>query len=330
MRIKMMWLALLSMGCSGKSAEREAWERQIDGVQTVLRHQSAQFVDMDWMQTGRRAAEVVNHRECPGGGETNLFSDDSLEYIDCSMDARNFYDGRIVFDETATTSRFVYEDFHGIMGGYTFRIDGGYNTTDLSETQVRVEADLTMHGDNMEGGEDITYFIADVVFDVEKNTISGSLSMATEYAAGNLEIDTACGFEDEPLDLMVALAKPDFNLFERLCPMSWDEDLKVKIHARHEHDGDEDPIHIMGPDEGFDNGTKVKQGRSDGRKFKSSMGETLQFSVGRGEQVFASATCPASRPGVDFDVVYNDGWGLNTFSFYCVFKGDPPPIPLVE
>ncbi|MBW1880839.1 MAG: hypothetical protein JRJ84_20995, partial [Deltaproteobacteria bacterium] len=262
-----------------------------------------------------------------------LYEDDTVEFLDCIMDSENNYSGRIVFsDDASGRSRFVYEEFQGLMGGYPFFMDGGYYTSVTEGGGVRVEADLELRETDPGEGETTTRFTADLVFDVEGKTISGTVDVSTQSSTGetNPYLDTSCSFEDRPLDLFVALGKADFNLFERVCPQKWDEEVDLQVRARHKHNGDDDPIHIMGPGEGFDGSTKVRSGGSDGRRYPTTMGETLQFSVGRGEQVFGSASCPPAFHGGDVDVVYDDGWGLNTFSFYCVFKGEPPPIPIVD
>ncbi|MBW1880190.1 MAG: hypothetical protein JRJ84_17660, partial [Deltaproteobacteria bacterium] len=85
MRLLAVWFLLLASGCSGKSPEREAWERQIDGVRTLLRLQNVQYVDMDWVATGRRDGTVVEQRDCPDGGEALLYEDYTVEFLDCIM-----------------------------------------------------------------------------------------------------------------------------------------------------------------------------------------------------------------------------------------------------
>jgi len=47
--------------------------------------------------------------------------------------------------------------------------------------------------------------------------------------------------------------------------------------------------------------------------------------VGRGEVVWETISCPPASNLHDLEAAYDDGFGLNRYEFYCIYKSDIRP-----
>ena len=55
---------------------------------------------------------------------------------------------------------------------------------------------------------------------------------------------------------------------------------------------------------------------------RTAVDQTITLQVGREGSVYANASCVVSSQREVIEAVYDDGFGLNTFEFYCTTKRD--------
>lgn len=322
-------LCLCAIGASACTREvgprTHAWEGEVTAARTVMRLLWIQQGDVEWVRTGQRTANVIEEHRCKVRGRALACDDDSVTFEDCVMDSENRYDGTIrVGDGPQGEQQFLYEGFTGEMNGNPFSLNGGYVTVDNGDGSRTITLDQTATGEDVGyHGAFTTVATGTFTFGAD-DALSGTMTVASTYEIGEPS-STTCTFESMPIADFIAFTEGAVA-FESVCPQPFDEEFLIDVKLKHRNSRDRENIHILMPGESYSEDQHVRPGGTRNQKWWTVTGEEMVISAGRGGTMFTTATCPPSDPaGRGLEAVYDDGFGLATYSLYCVARGDDAP-----
>jgi len=324
---------LLLSACGGLSENEVVWQSHLGTAGLTIAADQGARGDLSWLDAGagdldpevRRTGTGTpdEEKDCPNGGRAALYSD-VLCFEDCEIpdSGGQVWNGTI----TASDDEFSYDAFTMQWpDGTTGTINGGYFHSGDTTT-----VDMTLQGDDMMeyGGAYTTHVTGS--FTATGGLLNGSFTMQTDHEFKEYAGDdqgTTCTFENIDISdwmrLMSDKAYKDL-VVQRMCPQFWDEEISLKVKRRHLHSGDSDNIHILLPGEDFPEGRLIP-GSVNSELIKVNVGEQISVRIGRGGTVWETTTCPPASTRHDLEAAYDDGFGLNSYEFYCIYEGDVRP-----